>query len=139
MADRAIIDTSAWIAYYLSDDKYHSKIKKILKELIANKIVICTSNDIVDETVTRLIYTTNPRIVKKFIDFTRESLRTKNLIELWIDEQLQQEALALTLKFSEHKLSLTDCTTIALLNRFNIGSLVTLDSDFKKVGISVIS
>ena len=139
MADRAIIDTSAWIAYYLSDDKYHSKIKKILKELIANKIVICTSNDIVDETVTRLIYTTNPRIVKKFIDFTRESLRTKNLIELWIDEQLQQEALALTLKFSEHKLSLTDCTTIALLNRFNIGFLVTLDSDFKKVGISVIS
>ena len=138
MADRAIIDTSAWIAYYLSDDKYHSKIKKILKELIANKIVICTSNDIVDETVTRLIYTTNPRIVKKFIDFTRESLRTKNLIELWIDEQLQQEALALTLKFSEHKLSLTDCTTIALLNRFNIGSLVTLDSDFRKVGISVI-
>src|SRR3989344_6002158 len=136
MADRAIIDTSAWIAYYLSDDKYHSKIKKILKELIANKIVICTSNDIVDDTVTRLIYTTNPRIVKKFIDFTRESLRTKNLIELWIDEQLQQEALALTLKFSEHKLSLTDCTTIALLNRFNIGSLVTLDSDFKKVGIS---
>ncbi|OGD85907.1 hypothetical protein A2164_02995 [Candidatus Curtissbacteria bacterium RBG_13_35_7] len=138
MAEKIFIDTSAWLAYYLSNDRNHLKIKKLLKGLIANKAIIYTSNDVIDETITRLIYTTHPRFVKKFVDLLKAGIKTGNLIELWVDELLQQEAFELAIKFSEHKLSLTDCTIIILVKRFNINLLVSLDSDFKKVGVNVL-
>lgn len=136
MARKAFIDTSAWVAYYLSDDKHHVEVKKLLEGLIADKIIICTSNDVIDETVTRLIYSTSGRFVKNFIDFISKSISAGNLLEFWADDQAQQEAFDLAVKFIEHKLSLTDCTTIVLLKRFNIDSLISLDSDFRKVGIN---
>src|SRR3990167_4242769 len=138
MADKIFIDTSVWLAYYLSDDRDHLKIKKLLEELIADKAIIYTSSDVIDETVTRLIYTTSPRFVKKFIDFINAGITTGNPIQLWIDEQSQQDAFEFVVKFLEHKLSLTDCTTIVLLKRFNINTLITLDSDFRKVGFNVL-
>jgi len=138
MAKKAFIDTSAWVAYYLSDDKNHLKIKIFLEGLISDRVIICTSNDVVDETVTRLIYSSSRKFVKYFIDFISESINTGNLLEFWVDDQVQQEALDLAVKFIEHKLSLTDCTTIVLLQRFNIDSLVSLDSDFRKVGINTL-
>lgn len=138
MAYKAFIDTSAWIAYYLSDDKNHIKIKKLLKELIADRAIICTSNDVIDETVTRLIYTTHPRFIKKFVDFIGESIKGGNLAQFWVDDQVQLDAFALAVKFLEHKLSMTDCTTLVLLKRFNIDSLISLDSDFRKVGINTL-
>ena len=138
MAYKAFIDTSAWIAYYLSNDKNHIKIKKLLKGLIADKAIICTSNDIIDETVTRLIYMTHPRFVKKFVDFISEGMKNGNLIQFWADDQVQLEALELTVKYLEHELSMTDCTTIVHIRRFNIDSLVSLDSDFRKVGVSTL-
>jgi len=138
MAYKAFVDTSAWVAYYLSDDKNHIRIKNLLKGLIVDKAVICTSNDVVDETVTRLIYMTRPRFVKEFIDFIGESIKGGNLVQFWVDDQLQLEAFALTVKFLEHKLSMTDCTTLAVLKRFNIDSIVSLDSDFRKVGVNTI-
>lgn len=138
MAYKAFVDTSAWIAYYLSDDRHHLKIKKLLKGLILDKATICTSNDVIDETVTRLIYATNPRFARKFIDFIKKSIEGGNLAQFWVDDQLQMEAFDLAVKFIEHKLSLTDCTTIALLKRFNIDSVISLDSDFKKVGVKTL-
>ena len=138
MASKAFIDTSAWIAYYLSDDRHHIKIKNLLKGLIVNKATICTSNDVIDETVTRLIYTTHSRFVKKFIAFISESIKGGNLVQFWVDDQVQLEAFDLSVKFLEHKLSMTDCTTLVLLKRFSIDSLVSMDSDFTKVGVNTL-
>jgi len=138
MAYKAFIDTSAWIAYYLSNDKNHIKIKKLLKGLIVDKAIICTSNDIIDETVTRLIYMTHSRFVKKFVDFISDSIKGGNLVQFWVDDQVQLEAFALSVKFLEHKLSMTDCTTVVLLGRFSVDSLVSLDSDFRKVGVNTL-
>lgn len=90
---------------------------------------MCTSNDVVDETTTRLIYDTNIKIAGRFINFIKEGVKSHSLVQLWVD---------LVQKFSEHKLSLTDATTIILVNRFNIKSVVSLDSDFKKVGLQVL-
>lgn len=138
MSKRVFIDTSAWIAYYLSDEPDHIKIKNVLKSLAKERASIFTSNDIIDETVTRLVQRTNPRVVGKFTKVISESISRGTPTQLWVDEEIQTEAFAIIKKFSEHKLSLTDATTIVLVRRFNIESVVTLDSDFIKVGMSVL-
>lgn len=138
MAKKVFIDTSAWISYSLTNQPKHSTIKKLLRQFIKGGAMICTSNDVIDETVTRLVYSTNPLIVKKFIDFIKQAIATKSLNQLWVGEEIQTEAFNLVSKFSEHKLSLTDSTTIALMKYFGIEQVLSLDSDFKKVGVSTL-
>lgn len=138
MMRSVFIDTSTWISYSLSNQPRHSTIRKLMKQLLKDGITIYTSNDVIDETVTRLVYHTNPQIIDKFINFIEESTKTHSIIQLWIDEQIQLEAYGLVKKFYEHKLSLTDATTIALIKKFNIDSVISLDSDFVKVGISTL-
>lgn len=138
MTRKVFIDTSAWISYSLSRQPKHSTVKALIKQLIKDNLMIYTSNDVVDETVTRLIYDADVSIANKFINLINSGNRTGNLIQLWVDEQIQTEAFELVNKFSEHKLSLTDATTIALIKKYNIESVVSLDSDFIKVGIPTL-
>lgn len=137
MSRRVFVDTSAWMAYYLSDEPDHVRIKNLIKRLIKDHVAIITSNDIIDETVTNLIYT-NSKVTKKFIDFMSESIKLQRIIQLWVDEEIQNEAFKLVQKYSEHKLSLTDATSIALIKKFSIESIISLDSDFIKVGIPTL-
>lgn len=134
---KVFIDTSAWMAFYLSDEPDHIRIKSLIKKFTKEHTIIVTSNDVIDETVTNFIYL-KPKIAQKFIELINKSVQTENLIQLWVDEQIQQEAFGLVRKFSEHKLSLTDVTSIVLMKRFGIEQIISLDSDFKKVGISTL-
>lgn len=135
MGKKFIIDTSAWIAYYLSDETEHIKIKNLIKRLIKEHVAIFISNDVIDETITRLVQTTNPKVVALFIKTISENINRNILNQLWVDDEIQTEAFELVQKYSEHKLSLTDATTIALAKKFSIESVISLDSDFIKVGI----
>lgn len=138
MTQKVFIDTSAWISYSLSRQPKHSTIKNLVKKLIKEGVLIYTSNDVVDETVTRLIYDTNIKITQKFIDLVNEGVISNHLVQLWVDEEIQTAAFEFVQKFAEHKLSLTDATSIALVKKFNITSIISLDSDFIKVGISTL-
>ncbi len=138
MAKKIFIDTSGWISYFGSDQPKHISIKNLIKQFIKDGIVICTSNDVIDETVTRLIYDTNIKIAQEFINLIKDNVKTGSLIQFWIDEEIQNQAFELVGKFSEHKLSLTDATSITLIKKFSIESVISLDSDFTKVGISTL-
>ena len=138
MAYKIFVDTSAWISYLGSDQPRHINIKNLIKKYIKDGAVICTSNDVIDETTTRLIYDTNIKIAEKFINLIKGGIKNHSLVQLWVDEEIQNEAFDSVQKFSEHKLSLTDATTIVLVKRFNIESIITLDSDFTKVGLRVL-
>lgn len=135
---KVFIDTSAWISYSLSGQPKHSTIKNLIREFTKERIVVCTSNDVIDETVTRLLYHTNIKIAQKFINLIKDSTKNNNLVQFWIDEEIQNEAFELVQKYSEHKLSLTDATSIALVKKFSIESVIALDSDFIKIGIPTL-
>lgn len=138
MANKIFVDTSAWISYLGSDQPKHINIKNLIKQLINGGVILCTSNDVIDETTTRFIYDTNIKITEQFINLIKNSIAKNNLVQLWVDEQVQAEAFEIVVKFAEHKLSLTDATTVVLMKRFNIDSIISLDSDFKKVGIRTL-
>ena len=138
MYRKVFIDSSAWIAYSLKGERLHEKLKQLIPQLLKERSVFFTSNDVIDETVTRLVSVTNLQIVKTFISFIEQGLKSKTLMELWVDEQVQAEGFRIVEKYFEHKLSLTDATTVALLRRFKIDSVITLDSDFTKIGIAVL-
>jgi len=129
---QVFIDSSTWLAYYLSDEPDHIRVKNIIKKSNKEGKIIVTSNDVIDETVTFLVYH-KPQLVRKFIDFVQKAITTNALVQLWVDEEIQGQAFELVQKFSEHRLSLTDATTISLAKKFHIEAILTLDSDFTKL------
>lgn len=132
---KIIVDTSAWLAYALSNEKQHKEIVDFFIRGRDEGTVFLTSNDIVDETVTRLLYDKNHHVASEFIKLIQESIKKKILAQLWTDEQIQHEAFDILDKYKDHKLSLTDATTIAIVHRFKLDAVLTLDSDFKNVGV----
>ncbi len=133
---KIFIDTSFWIAYTSEDDKNHKEIDQLFSKYLSLGVELYTSNDIIDETVTRLTYDIGWYKAKAFIEYLEIALKKKIIIQLWTDEELQIEAFSLLEKFKDHKLSLTDATSVTIMKRFNLDLIFTLDSDFKKIGIS---
>ena len=138
MDEKYFIDATAWINYVLIGEPHHDEAVAFLKACIEGRKALFTSNDIVDETVTRLRYRVNFNVASDFFLFFQENVKKGLLIQLWVDEQLQLEAWELMEKFREHKLSLTDATSIAIMNRFRMDAIITFDDDFKKVGVRTL-
>lgn len=138
MPRNIFMDTSGWISYSLRGEQQHSSIKTLVSTFIQSHVRMYTSNDVIDETVTRLVTHTNTAITKQFVNFFESSIREEAVVQLWTDEQVQAEAIRLVEKYSDHRLSLTDATSAVLMKRFHIETILTLDSDFTKIGVSVL-
>lgn len=136
MTTKIFIDTTAWISFTLKGERQHERAVVLMKQAIRSHSTLLTSNDIVDETVTRLLYSSGFGIAKKFYTLLHENIKKRLVTQLWTDEVTQADAWCLLAKFREHKLSLTDATSIALMKRFHFDSIMTFDSDFRNVGIS---
>src|SRR3989344_3936439 len=132
---RVFIDTSAWISYFLENEPDHEVVDAAFRKLIVEDWGMFTSSDVVDETVTRLVYKDQFIATKKFVKYFQEAMEQRVLVQLWVDDVAQEEALGLVMRFYEHRLSLTDATSIALIKRFKIDVILSLDDDYKKVGM----
>lgn len=138
MFRKIFVDSSAWIAFAAEKEPRHVVVVQTVKQCLERGDLLFTSNDVVDETITRLIYTVGYQKASLFLKYFLENLKKNTLRQLWTDEQVQMEAFGLVEKFAEHKFSLTDATTVVLMKRFHIETILTLDSDFAKIGIPVL-
>ena len=135
---KIFIDTSAWVAFAIKSDPNHAKAKQIFKNCLEENASLFTSNDIIDEATTRLIYGAGFSKAKLFYQLWQHNLKSGLIAQLWTDEQIQTEAWQILVKFKDHKLSLTDASSIALFRRFKIDAIFTFDSDFRKVNIPTL-
>jgi hypothetical protein len=138
MYRKLFIDSSFWINLALKGEPHHEEAVDFFKISINEGRALFTSNDVVDETVTRLFYRSGFRIAKDFYEIFQDNVRRGLLTQLWTDEQLQVEAWEILKKFREHKLSLTDATSVALIERFRLDAITSFDQDFKKIGITTL-
>lgn len=54
-----------------------------------------------------------------------------------VDETIFSQAKDALIRFCEHKISFTDCTSYVLFKKLALDEVFTLDSDFKKLNIPV--
>ncbi len=138
MRKKLFIDTSAWLALYIPTEKFHDRTARVVKDEITGGALIYTSNYVINETITRLLYDTGWPLTEKFLGYFKDSITTGSIQELWVDEQIEAEALRIFTKYREHKLSVTDATSVAIMKRYDIDAIITLDSDFAKIGLRVL-
>lgn len=132
---KVFIDTSAFIALFVSSEHYHKQIKDKYSFYRRQRALFYTSYYILDELYTRLVYDFGRDATKKVIDLLSKAFEKEEIKILDIDEVTFKESLIALLKFSEHSISLTDATTYVLYKNLGLDEVFTLDSDFKKIGV----
>lgn len=129
---KVFIDTSAFVALLVDKEADHKKVANKYREYRQKRAILFTSDYILDELFTRLLYFQQVDI-KKYIQKLKDSVSAGEITVLRVDEALFEKALEAFMKFADHKISFTDATSYTLLKNFSLNEIFTLDADFKKM------
>jgi len=130
---KVFIDTSAFLALFISSEKYHKQVSRQYSDYRKSRALFFTSHYVLDELYTRLMYDFGRSITQKTIVIMNKSIEKEELSIFNVDETIFKKAQGILIKFSEHKLSFTDSTSYVLYKDFGMDTIFTLDDDFKKI------
>ena len=136
---RIFIDTGALVALYDSHDQYAPKAQDVAKTLSKSKVVLVTSNFVVDEALTLILKRAG---YKRALKFGQALLEKERIKVVNIDENLQQEAWEVFKEYNKDKnWSFTDCTSFVVMKGLGIEEVFTFDRNFKAapLGSSILS
>ena len=135
MASAVFVDTSALVGKFLEQDEHHHRATRTMRTLLGEGRHFISTDYVFDEVVTRVRGLGGHSNAVKAGD----GILGSEIIELIdVDPSLRKEAWKLFRKYKDQKLSFTDCTSFAVMDRFGISEAFTFDDDFKKIGYMTI-
>jgi predicted nucleic acid-binding protein len=134
---KVFVDTSAWIGFVVERDPCHQQAEGFFRALIEEGGKVFTSNYVIDETLTRLLYDRGLKVAREFYRWIKKAADEGRLAIFWIDEPITEQAWKAFIKFAEHKLSFTDATSYALMKRYRLDEIFAFDNDFAKIGLNL--
>ncbi|MHA1895389.1 MAG: type II toxin-antitoxin system VapC family toxin [Candidatus Helarchaeota archaeon] len=134
MMIKLFIDTGAFVAYHNKKDKNHEKATNIFKEIAKGRKYskLITSDYIIDEAITTCRVRTKRHDAS--VELGDAILKSESIYTLKVEEQIFSAAWELFKKYSDKSLSFTDCTTIILMQVFDINSIFSFDDHFYGFG-----
>lgn len=132
-SDSVFADTSFFKALFDLKDNFHQDAEKIWQRIEEEKILVVTTNYVLDESFTLLRKRSGCDLVKKFRD---DLAITKNVLIIRVT--IFDEAGAwewFLLDWSD--LSFTDCVSFAVMKRLGIKRAAAFDQHFTRAGFKV--
>ncbi len=135
---KLFLDSGAFIARALKDDRYHAAAVSVFEGISKGRYpfrLLYTSNYVIDETVTFLLYQAGPNVAVSLLDLIRgsPSLRVSH-----VSEEVDAEADAAFRRYASSGVSYTDCTTQVLMKREGIDTAFSFDRDLETLGFRKI-
>lgn len=131
MPSMLFVDTSGWYAAFSRKDPHHQAVTTALREARAVRRSIVTSDYVLDETLTLARVRGGHTLAVRIGDAIWHR-GGAHLLE--VDAACRELAWKTFLRFAEHDLSFTDCTSAALMRSRGIDEVVTLDHHFAVLG-----
>lgn len=128
---RVFVDTGAWFALQVPDDRPHAEAAATLPTLVSRIRTLVTSNLVVGETYTLLRITRGYDAAKTFLDLVSS---TRKLDVAFISRDLEKHAYRLLDRYAEHPVSYVDATSFALMKAHRIRHAFAFDTDFATAG-----
>ena len=126
------VDTGAWYASVIVDDENHHAARKWLE---ANVSTLCTTDYILDETLTLLKARGHSAIALEI----GEMFFRGELAELVaVSESDMRQAWQIFRQFRDKDRSFTDCTSKAVMERLNIARSFSFDHHFRQFGSMIV-
>ena len=131
------VDTGAWIALLNPRDQHHHDAVAVFNDLQQQRSRLLSTDYVIDEAVTRLIYDANHALAVEFLDRIELMEETGILTIAEIDKNVFEAAKALFRQYDSVRLSLTDCTSFVICRVHNISEAFAFDHHFPIMGIEL--
>ena len=136
ISSSVFIDTSWFKAFIDNKDDFYEQASKQYKMLSSQKTNLITTNFIIDETLTLLRVRRGLVHSLKFRDLLVEMINHLKVVRvLSTDENLAWNWFPK----SWSKLSFTDCTSFAVMQRLGLKDVATFDDHFARAGFNMLS
>ncbi|MBW3623208.1 MAG: hypothetical protein KY468_07330 [Armatimonadetes bacterium] len=131
---KVLVEAGGWLSVLISTDRYHERGSRYFQELIHRRTRFFTTDFILDEVITRLRYDVGHSIALQFLDLIHESEASGILVIHSIIQEDWGRAEAIFRQYKESKLSFTDCTTFAILEKHPVEEVFGYDQHFEMMG-----
>ncbi len=134
MRPAIFVDTAAFVGAWVAADQHHERAVGFFKVLQKARRPLLMSTDVFDESVT---------LIKKWgshedaVAFGKAALESNLARLVEVNAARRARAWELHLDYEDRSLSMTDCTTIAVMKEYGIDDIFTFDMEFKKVGLAI--
>lgn len=125
------VDTGALVARVLPRDQHHAASRRGWESLEHVEVRLCSSEHVLDEAVSLLIRQAGAEYATRW---ARDHLASEEIVWLNTIREDWHNALRWLEKFSDQKLSLTDCLPFSLMRREGITSVFGFDRHFTLAG-----
>lgn len=130
---KLLVDTSALIALFLPDERNHREAAKFSRQKPEPGFVL--TELILGELATRLRVRAG---ADRAVEVARDILRSKRYELVFTDPELLNGGLAKMERFSDKRLSLTDCVSFELMEKLGLRAAFTFDRDFRDCGFETV-
>lgn len=130
---KLLVDTSALLALFLRDDRNHEAAARFVREHPEARLVM--TELVLAELVTLLRGRAG---AEKAVAAARDLLQSRRYELLFSDSEIVNGALVRMARFSDKRLSLTDCASFEVMERLGIDSAFTFDRDFRDCGYRML-
>jgi predicted nucleic acid-binding protein len=129
--NKIFVDTGAFFSLQAEDDSHHREAKGIFPTLLTSYRNLATSNQVLAETYTLLRMTKSFAAAWKFLEIIEASPRIEVVFST---KSIEEEALKILSRFSDHAFSFVDGTSFAIMKREKISHAFAFDIHFKIAG-----
>ncbi len=127
------VDTSAFLATLVADDKNHIAAKKQWTELVLAEATLVCSDYVLLESLALIQHRIGLVAARVF----HEDIFPLLSIE-WVDEMAYRAGIASVFTAARRDLSLVDCISFEVMRRLGIHSAFTFDNHFKEQGFTCL-
>jgi predicted nucleic acid-binding protein len=130
---KVLVDTGALLALMLAQDRHHAAAARFVRDQPQTRFLL--TNLILTELVTRLRVRVN---AARAADAGRKLLQSTRYEVVFVDPALTSSGLARMEQFGDKGLSLTDCVSFEVMDRFALPAAFTFDRDFRDCGYRML-
>lgn len=131
MATEVFVDTGAWYAVQVVDDRWHDAAAQALATLLSSGVTLVTTSLVVGETYTLLRMTHDHAAAIGFVDRLAASAR---VLQVHADEATIRAAYELLRRFEDQDFSYVDAVSFVVMKRRRIRYAFAFDAHFATAG-----
>jgi predicted nucleic acid-binding protein len=132
----AFVDSGAWIALMVPEDRYHSVAIRTFRSLSRGNRLI-TSNYVVSETATWLLYRNRRRAAFALRDMLNAGEQQGFISVVWVTEREHDAGWTVVQRYQDQRLSFPDATSIAIATERKVDFVFGFDQHFRVAGLDL--
>lgn len=129
------MDTSGFVALVSAGDRNHRSADAIIRQAVAARATLLTTNLIVAETHRLLLFRAGIRAARAAVE---RILASSNVELLVASKSDHDQALVWLDKLSDQRITYTDASSFAVMDRLGCRRVVSFDHDFLIAGFEIV-